>query len=163
MNDERTVAKPQKRKPLPYITEDELNAEIPAIKIQVTGTYFKRGQHQNDNYEAPYETQIIVPKKYNLGHVKLQTTRKIKTDPELNGIRVRTFYVDGDFVPEPVKDKKYKVRDFMSDQSIQENQMNKQMYMERKKLREAREDDEDGTPPQFSVSSSIREDHGYSV
>ncbi len=159
------LQRPKQKKKLPYLTEEELNAIVPAVKIRVSGEYFKRGEHQNDVYETSYDAEIVVPAKYNIGQVKLQASRHVKK--ELRGIRVRTFFIDTDFKPEPVEDKKYKVRDFISDMGMQENERQKQIYMDKiarkRASEEAGEDGEEEIPTGVSVVSKVVDDHGYSA
>lgn len=161
---------PQKpKKKLPYLTEDELNAKVPVVKIKIMGEYFKRGEHRQDVYEEQYTGEIIVPKTYNMGHVKLQANRLVK-DPRnsLNGVRVRTFFVDTDFSPEPYTEKEYRVRDFISDMGLTDNERQRQNYLEnleRKRRQKEMEEDPDYTPPVGSVQvqSRVTEDHNYGI
>lgn len=151
--------KPKKK--LPYLTDEELNAPISAVKIRVTGEYFKRGEHRNDVYEESYEAEIVVPTKYNIGQVKLQASRYVKK--ELKGVRVRTFFIDSDFKPEPVTDKKYVVKDFMSDMGLDDNARQKKLYLERIAKKRAAEEEGDDIQRGISVVSKVVEDHDYSV
>jgi len=160
----RNGQKPKKK--LPYLTDDDLASPVQAVKIKIFGEYFKRGEHRNDVYEEPYEAEIVVPKAFNMGHVKLQANRHVKR--HLNGVRVRTFNVDTDFVAEPVKDKEYTVKDFISDMGLQDNQRQKEMYLQQVEHRRAqaeREADPDYVPPfnQFEVKHRLVNDHNYGV
>ena len=155
------LQRPKTKKKLPYLTEEELNAPISAVKIRITGEYFKRGEHRNDVYEESYEADIIVPKVWNVGQVKLQASRYVKK--ELRGVSVRTFFVDSEVAPEPVTDKKYYAKDFLSDRGIQDNERTKQMYMDKLAKTRAAEENDDDTLPAMSVSSKVVEDHDYAV
>ena len=109
-----------------------------------------------------------MPKNYNGGHIKLQANRFVKDFKNgLNGVRVRTFYVDSDFKPEP-QEKKYVAKDFISDMGIADNNRNKTSYMRKIELKRQRmEAEENGNPfvpaAGFEVKSRITEDHDYSV
>jgi hypothetical protein len=145
---EKPIA-PKKRQ-LPYLTEEDLNANISAVKIRITGSYTKRGDQRKEVFEEAYELDVEVPEKYNIGHVKLAANRAIKKD--LKGIRARTWMVDHDIPPVPVKEKR-KVRDFMSTQGLMDNESAKRDYeikrAEKQAVREAKENGE-YAPPKFS-------------
>ena len=110
------------RRHLPYQTEEELNELVPVVKIKVAGTYYKNGERHGEVFETHYEIEIVVPQKFDLGHVKLQANRYLKLPQnKMGGVRVRTWEIDATFPPEPHKEKNpktnqpYKVRDFYSD------------------------------------------------
>lgn len=160
----RPNQKPKKK--LPYLTEEDLNTQISAVKIKITGKFFVRGDHRGDVYVKDYEAEIVVPKTFNMGHVKLQSNRYVKKN--LNGVRVRTFNVDTDFTPEPITDKKYFVKDFISDMGIQDNIRNRENYLqaiERKRRMAELQEDPDYTPPigTVEVSSRVTNDHDYAI
>lgn len=156
------LQRPKTKKKLPYLTDEELSAPVAVVKIHVTGDFFKRGENRNDVFEDNYEADIIVPAKYNVGHVKLQASRYVKK--ELKGVRVRTFFVDTDYPPEPFTENKFTVKDFMSDMGIQDNERTKQIYMDKiAKKRAAEENGDDDVPQGLSVTSRVIDDHGYSV
>lgn len=156
------LQRPKTKKKLPYLTDEELNTPVPVVKIRVTGDFFKRGENRNDVFEDSYEADIIVPAKYNIGHVKLQASRYVKK--ELRGVRVRTFFVDTDYPPEAVTDKEYVVKDFISEMGIQDNDRSKQIYLDKlAKKQAALESGEDEIPTGVSVTSKVIEDHGYGV
>lgn len=149
-------AQPQKRK-LPYLTPEDLNAPIKAVIIRVVGSYTKRGEQRKEVYEDHYEADIEVPAKYNMGHVKLGINRHIKK--ELHGIRARTFAVDTDVAPKPVTEPR-KVRNFISDQGMLDNDAAKRQYDAKvAKARAEREARESGTwaPPAFSDTTNYDE------
>ena len=157
------------KKKLPFLTEDELNVNVPAVKIRVSGEYFKRGEHRNDVYEEQYEAEIIVPKLFNMGHVKLMANRYVKdAKNKLKGVRVRTFYVDASFEPVPYTEKKFTVRNFISDMGLADNERNKQNYLDKiKRKREIMEAEESGEfePDIGSVDVSSRRmsDHHFEI
>lgn len=163
----RLAQKPKKK--LPYLTDEELNAKVATVKIQVSGEYFKRGEHRQDVYEEQYTADIVVPKLFNMGHVKLQTNRYVK-DPKnkLNGVRVRTFNVDADFAPEPYTEKEYRAKDFISDMGLADNERSKQSHLdrlERKRIQREMEEDPDYAPPigSIQVQSRVTEDHDFGI
>ena len=125
MNTPARRAQAQQRK-LPYITQEELESPMPAVTIRVYGSCTVRGDHRKEVYTKDYEADIDVPRIHNLGHVKLQINRYIKRSIP-NGIRARTYQVDHD-VPATKAQKEYKVKDFISDQGIQENTRIKENY-----------------------------------
>lgn len=160
----------KKTKKLPYMTEEELNEKVQTVKIRVTGEYFKRGEHRQDVYEEPYEAEIVVPKLYNMGHVKLMANRYIKDiRNKLNGVRVRTFYVDTDFVPTPYTEKEFRVRDFISDEGLSFNEREKTNHLERlerKRLQQEAEDGEEDFSPSVGtveVQSRRMRDHNFAL
>lgn len=162
-----TAGKPQQR--LPYLTDEELNEKVHVVKIRVSGEYFKRGDHRQDVYEEQYEADIIVPKLFNMGHVKLQANRYVK-DPKtkMNGVRIRTFNVDSDFKPEPFTEKEYRVRDFISDMGMADNERHKQNYIEnieRERIQREMADDPEYAQQAGSmlVQSRDTEDHNFAL
>ena len=160
----RNGQKPKKK--LPYLTDDDLASPVQAVEIKSFGEYFKRGEHRNDVYEERDEAGIVVPKAFNMGHVKLQANRHVKRS--MNGVRVRTFNVDTDFVAVPVTDKQYTVKDFISDMGLQDNTRQREMYLQavEKRRRQAElENDPDYVPVfnQFKVESRINNDHSYGI
>ncbi len=153
----------KKKKKLPYLTDQELMEPVKAVEITIHGEYFKRGEHRNEVYEEAYEAKIHVPAQYNMGHVKLQSNRYVKR--HLNGVRVRTFFVDAEIPAQPVE-KKYVAKDFISDMGLQDNARQKEMYlaeMEKKAAREEAEADGEYVPPEVTVEHRLAKDHGYSV
>lgn len=156
----KTQQRPQggHKRPLPYLTEEQLNAATKALKIRVTGSYTKRAEHRKEVYEDHYEADIIVPEKWNMGHVKLATNRHIKK--ELKGIRARTFEVDGSVDPKPAEGK-FKAKDFMSHQGILDNESAKRMYLEKRAKALAEQDaKENGSwvPPEISDTTHYGDD-----
>lgn len=162
---ERTI-KPKRK--LPFLTEEELNEKVSAVKIHIFGRYYKNGEHRGEVYEEDYAADVIVPKAFDLGHVKLMANRYVK-DPRntLRGIRVQTFYVDADFAPEPVKDKEYTRKDFISDMGLQQNERDKQNHIERlERKRLQREAEENGEFPEagsVEVQSRTARDRDFYV
>lgn len=160
-------ARPKKN--LGFLTEEELDAPCEAVTIRVVGEYYKRGEHRQDVYEEQYEADIVVPKMYNMGHVKLMVNRHVKDIKSgMNGIRVRTFNVDASVAPKPYTEKKYRVRDFMSDMGLQENKLARESHMkklERKRIQREMEEDPNYVPPigSVDVQSRVSEDHNYSI
>jgi len=148
--------KQQKRK-LPYLTEDDLNSPVKSIVIAIEGSYTKRGEQRKDVYEDSYQAEVIVPEKYNMGHVKLAADRHVKN--VLKGIRARTYNIDRDVEPKPA-DKQYKVKDFMSHQGLLDNDSLKRDYeIKQAKRRAQREAAEAGfAPPQFSDDTDYGDD-----
>ncbi len=164
----RRMAQKTKKK-LPYLTDEELNAKIATVKIHVSGEYFKRGEHRQDVYEEQYTAEIIVPKLFNMGHVKLQSNRHIK-DPKnkMNGVRVRTFNVDTDYPPEAYTEKEYRVKDFISDMGLADNERSRKNHLDRldrKREQREMEEDPDYAPPvgSIKVQSRVTEDHDFAV
>ncbi len=134
---------------LPYLTEEELNAPIKAVKIKVIGSFTKRGEQRKEVYEDHYEAEIEVPAKYSMGHVKLGINRYVRK--ELHGIRARTFEVDTEFKPVQVEGRR-RVKDFMSQQGLLDNESAKKLHKEKQsRLRQEQEARADGTwvPPAF--------------
>lgn len=160
-------------KKLPYLTEEQLNEDVPVVKIRVTGEYFKRGEHRQDVYEEPYEAEIVVPKLYNMGHVKLMSNRYVKDiKNKLNGVRVRTFYIDTDFVPQAFTEKKYRVRDFISDEGLSFNERERTNHLERIERKRQQQDAEDGEEGEedfggmvgtVAVQSRRMKDHNFAL
>lgn len=150
-----TKKTPKPKKQYPYLTDEDLATQIAVVKIKIHGEYFKRGEHRNEVYEEAYEAEIIVPKSFNMGHVKLQANRHVKR--HMNGVRVRTFYVDTDFTPEPVSDKKYTVKDFISDMGLQDNNRNKENYIQA--IERRRQQEELRNDPEYTPSFGVFEDN----
>jgi len=164
----KPIQKPKKK--LPFLTDEDLAAPCKAVKIRIFGEYFKRGDHRNEVYEEEYEATIVVPAAFMPGHVKLMANRYVKDiRNKLNGIRARTFYVDTEVAPEPVTDKEYRVRDFMSEMSLDDNRRARERYEEQQQAeraqREAMEDPNyvETIPTGVSVRSRWVEDDRYSV
>lgn len=164
----RAKARKPKAK-IPYLTEEDLNEKVDAVTIKISGEYFKRGEHRQDVYEEPYSAIIIVPKNFNMGHVKLQANRYVKDyKNKLNGVRIRTFFVDTDFVPKPYTEKEFKARDFISDMGLADNERIKQSYLdrlERKRIQREMEDDPNYEPQigGIQVDSRQLEHHNYGL
>ena len=153
---EKPGAAPKRK--LPYLTEDDLNAPISAIKIRVSGSYTKRGDQRKEVFEENYDLDVEVPKKYNIGHVKLAVNRAIKK--ELKGIRARTWHVDQDMQPVPVSEPR-KVRDFMSQQGLMDNDSLKREYQRKRAQQQAiKQAQENGeyAPPAFADDSEYGAD-----
>jgi hypothetical protein len=118
-----------------YLTEEELDRTVNVLKIMVSGQYTLRGEHRKEVIENHYDAEIEVPEGYNLGHVKLGINRYIRK--ELHGIRARTFAVDHDIEPVLLPHKR-RVRDFMSDKGLRDNERLKREYA-REKLQRKQE------------------------
>lgn len=99
-------------------TENELNAAVAVVKVGVYGKYTKRGDHRKEVIEADFEAIVEVPATFNKGHLKLVANRYVRKT--LKGIRVRTFYLDEEVQVEKL-DHKRRVRDFMSDKGLRDN------------------------------------------
>lgn len=121
-----------------HLTDKELNAPIQAITVKVWGKYLFRGDTRKEVLEDDFEADVEVPVKYHAGHVKLAANRYVKR--ELKGIRAKTYNVDREAKPVPVKDPR-KVRDFMSDMALNENQRLKDIEEnERRKKEQIRQE-----------------------
>lgn len=119
---------------LPYLTEADLCAAVDVYTLTVEGKYTKRGEQRKEVYEDDYVVDIEVPKNWNMGHVKLGANRYIKN--ELKGIRARTFLIDESSLTK--SSAKKKVRDFMSAQSLIDNETRKKDYERMLEQRRAR-------------------------
>ncbi len=106
-------------------TEDELNAAVAVVSVHVYGKYTKRGEHRKEVVEADFKAKVEVPAGFNKGDLKLASNRHVRQ--VLKGIRVRTFYLDEEVRPEPL-DHPRRVRDFMSDKGIRDNDRQKRNY-----------------------------------
>lgn len=108
-----------------YLTEQQLDEKINVTLINVYGNFTKRGEHRNDILEESFEGEVIVPEKFNMGHVKLACNNFVVK--KLQGIRVREFFVDSSKPPKPLE-KKMRVRDFMSERGLRDNRRLKKEY-----------------------------------
>lgn len=152
--------KPAKKK-LPYLTEEDLNTRIKCVKITIYGDYTKRGDQRKEVFTEDYEVEIVVPKSWNMGHVKLLAQRHVRN--ELKGIRVRTFNVKEGVEPVelPPEEQNYRRRDFISQQGIMDNASRKREYdlkQEQRRKRIEAEEDGDAAPPAFSDDTDYGSD-----
>lgn len=129
-------------------TQEELSAPIKALTIKVYGTYTCRGDTRKEVIQRDFEEEIIVPEGFHPGHVKLCTNRMVRK--KLKGIRAREIFVDDEFTPKPVE-QTFKVRDFMSDKGIRDNERLKKEYDREieKRQREMEAQQNGGAVPQF--------------
>lgn len=133
-----------------HLTEDELDKPIKVCKIKVWGRYTKREGSRNDVFEAHFRDQFVeVPVNYNKGHVKLAVNRMVKK--ELQGIRALEFFIEADHQPEILEHGR-RVRDFISDRGIRDNNRLKREYDKLVAERQAEMDRMagGGAPPKFS-------------
>lgn len=135
-------------RPIPrqFKTEDELNQPIDCLIVSVYGQYTTRGEHRKEVIEKHYEAEIEVPANFNKGHVKLGVNRYVRK--KLHGIRARTFHVNDEVEPKKAEHRR-RVRDFMSDKGIRDNERAKKEYMREMKKRkeEAEQMAADGMMP----------------
>lgn len=156
-------------KNLGFLTEDELNAPCETVIVHVIGEYYKRGEHRGDVFEEQYEIDIVVPKVFNMGHVKLMANRYIRNPKnKMNGESVRTFHVDASVEIKPNKDSQMVFRDFISDLGLQENRLKREGHaqkLERKRIQREMEEDPNCVPRAGTVEIKSRnmEDHDYSL
>lgn len=110
-----------------FLTDDELEKPVEVVMISVWGKYTLRGETRKEVIEKTFNIEVEVPKNFNLGHVKLSTNRHIRRT--LGGIRAREFHVDERKPVKPVTEYRRRVKDFMSDNGLQENEHAKRKYM----------------------------------
>lgn len=108
-----------------HLNERELDAPLSVVKIKVYGGYMTRGEHRKEVVEKQYEAEVEVPEGYNKGHVKLAINRYVSK--KLKGIRARTYYVDESVKPKPIEQKR-RVRDFISERGMRDNERMKREY-----------------------------------
>lgn len=126
-------------RPIPrnYLTEEELDRAISVVKVKVYGSYTKRGATRKEIVEDQYEADVEVPADFNVGHIKLAVNRHVKK--QLKGIRARTYYRDEDSEPQPVEHKR-RVRDFISERGMRDNERAKRDYQREMQKRKAESD-----------------------
>lgn len=133
----------------PYLTEKELNAPVDALKIKIYGKWTHRAKHsKKEVHEDHFDAFIDVPVGYHLGHIKLMANRYIKK--ELKGIRAKEYFEDKSVPPVPSDRNDYRVRDFMSDMTIEDNRMAREDYkkaVERARQRAEDQASDDYMPP----------------
>lgn len=120
-----------------YLTEEELDRAISVVKVKVYGSYTKRGSTRKEVVEDQYEADLEVPENFNMGHIKLAVNRHVKK--QLKGIRARTYYRDEDSEPQPVENKR-RVRDFISERGMRDNDRAKREYQREVQKRKAEAD-----------------------
>ncbi len=111
-----------------FLTEDELEKPIDVVMVSVWGKYTLRGDTRKEVIEKSFAFEIEVPKQFNLGHVKLCTNRHIRRT--LGGIRAREFHVDDRKPVVPVTAHRRRVKDFMSENGLAENEHAKRKFMQ---------------------------------
>jgi hypothetical protein len=149
VNERQSPRARQQTRKLPYLTNNDLDAKIDAVTIRVYGTFTKRDSGRKDVCQDDFECDLDVPKGYNMGQVKCAASKYIKK--ELKGIRLRTFHIDSNEKEKPC-DKKYRVRDFISEQGLRDNNSLKIEHDTKLALRRAKEESEDG---QFELGAPI--------
>lgn len=120
-----------------YLTEEELNAPVEVQKIKVSGTYTARGETRKEVIQKNFDGDVIVPVGYNVGQLKLATNKYVRES--LKGIRVRTYVVDESAEVQPMK-RKMKVRDFMSEKGLRDNERLKKNFIKAQAAPKAPED-----------------------
>lgn len=120
-----------------FLTEDELEKPVDVVLVSVWGKYTLRGDTRKEVIEKSFNIEVEVPKNYNLGHVKLSTNLHIRRN--LGGIRAREFHVDDRKPAKPITEYRRRVKDFMSDKGLRDNDRLKREYMREvdKRKREA--------------------------
>lgn len=145
-------------RPIPknYLTEQELDKLIGVVEIQVYGGYTKRGQHRKEVIEDQYKIKVEVPEGFNQGHIKLAVNRHIRT--KMGGIRGRTYYQDKEVKPKKLEHKR-RVRDFISERGLRENERAKRDYQRQMEKRRAEADAlAAGNPAPFSDDTEYGSD-----
>ena len=134
--------------PRNFLTEEELDRPIDVVAVRVIGSYTTRGEHRKEIIEKQYEEDVEVPKGFNKGHVKLAVNRMVKK--KLKGIRARTWEVDDESEPQLLEHKR-RVRDFISERGMRDNERLKRDYQRELQKRQAEADAlAAGIAPSFS-------------
>ncbi len=145
-----------------FLTDDELEKPIDVVLISVWGKYTLRGEHRKEVIEKSFAFEVEVPKQFNLGHVKLSVNRHIRR--VLGGIRAREFHVDDRKPVKPITEHRRRVKDFISDNGLAENEHAKRRYLQAMENRKKEADMmANGQLPSFIDSSQYGQDGSLPV
>lgn len=121
-----------------FLTDEELDSTIEVYLVAVYGKYTCRGENRKEVIERDFDdVKVEVPAGFNKGHVKLAINRHVRR--ELKGIRVRIWHIDDRQKPEKAAHAR-RVRDFMSDKGMRDNDRAKREYMREMEKRKSQAD-----------------------